>query len=325
MEKYLRKCLNSLIVCEENMKLLEVLVVNDGSKDSSSQIAHEYESRFLNTFRVIDKENGNYGSCINRGLQDATGKYIKVLDADDYFDTVALNKAINFLSKNDYDLILTDYNKVTEDGKVEKMFELPIPHNTKLSFEQLLGFSAQRMHMHRIFYKTDNLRKMNYHQTEGMSYTDQEWMGKPMTTVNTVYYMDICLYQYLVGRNGQTISPETLMRSIKQYMHAIYVLLKLYNEYQGDDIHKKYLWYRIYGQSAYMYGICLCETKNADLTPLFEFDNKLKTLNIDIYNELANKKICKIFKYIKHWREKKYKRSSPFLTNFISVRNKIKI
>ena len=59
MEKYLHKCLNSLIVSDKSLEKLEVLIVNDGSKDSSSQIAHEYESKFPKTFRVIDKENGN--------------------------------------------------------------------------------------------------------------------------------------------------------------------------------------------------------------------------------------------------------------------------
>ncbi len=323
MEKYLRKCLDSLIVCEGNMKLLEVLVVNDGSKDSSSQIAHEYESRFPNTFRVIDKENGNYGSCVNRGLKEATGKYVKVLDADDFFDTDSFNKTIVFLSENNYDLVLTDYNKVTVDGKVEKMFELKIPHNTPLTIKDLLGFSAARMHMHRIFYQTNKLRAINYHQTEGMSYTDQEWMGEPMTTVDTVYYLDVCLYQYLVGRDGQTVDPNTLIKSIRQYMHAIYVLLNLYNNYQGDDVHRKYLWHRIYGQSTYMYSILLYGTKNADLTPLFEFDSKLKQLNEVIYNELAEAKVFHIYKYIKHWRVKQYRRSSNLLATLVSIRSKI--
>lgn len=85
MEKYLDKCLASLIIEDkELMRQLEVLVVIDGAKDRSSEIAHTYQNRFADTFRVIDKENGNYGSCINRGLKEATGRYVKVLDADDY-------------------------------------------------------------------------------------------------------------------------------------------------------------------------------------------------------------------------------------------------
>lgn len=94
MQDYLRRCLDSLIVPEEQMQLLEVLVVNDGSKDNSSAIAHEYQDKYPGTFRVIDKENGNYGSCVNRGLKEATGKYIKILDADDWFDTKALTSFV---------------------------------------------------------------------------------------------------------------------------------------------------------------------------------------------------------------------------------------
>lgn len=318
MEKYLRKCLNSLIVPEENMRRIEVLVVNDGSKDSSSAIGHEYEAKYPQTFRVIDKENGNYGSCVNRGLKEAVGKYVKVLDADDYFDTSAFNIAIEFLAQNDYDLVLTDYSRVTEDGHAEKVFELTIPHNTPLTMKDLLGFSAERMHMHRIFYQTEKLRGIGYHQTEGMSYTDQEWMGEPMTTVNTLYYMDINLYQYLVGRGEQTVNPEVLLKSVRQYFHAIYVLIELYNRYQGDGAHKKYIWYRIYGQAFYMYELFLCRKAKLDLTPLFEFDDKLKSLNADIYNFLDESTYSK-FLFIKHWRRHRYSRSSTAVVLYCTL------
>ena len=88
MEKYLEKCLDSLLVSDNEMlKTLEVLIVIDGAKDGSSAIGHRYQDLYPDTFRVIDKENGNYGSCINRGLKEATGTFIKILDADDWFDT----------------------------------------------------------------------------------------------------------------------------------------------------------------------------------------------------------------------------------------------
>ena len=109
MQDYLRRCLDSLIVPEEQMQLLEVLVVNDGSKDNSSAIAHEYQDKYPDTFRVIDKENGNYGSCVNRGLKEASGKYIKILDADDWFDKTILARYVEFLKTLNVDLVLTDY------------------------------------------------------------------------------------------------------------------------------------------------------------------------------------------------------------------------
>ena len=87
MEKYLSRCCQSLIVAPEFMEKLEVLVINDGSKDKTSEIGHSFESKYPETFRCIDKENGNYGSCVNRGLKEAKGTYIKILDADDTFET----------------------------------------------------------------------------------------------------------------------------------------------------------------------------------------------------------------------------------------------
>ena len=68
MEKYLQNCLDSLLLSEKQMQDYEVWIINDGSKDRSSEIAHSYELRYPDTFRVVDKNNGNYGSCINCGL-----------------------------------------------------------------------------------------------------------------------------------------------------------------------------------------------------------------------------------------------------------------
>ena len=106
MEKYLSYCLDSLCVNQDN---LEVLVINDGSKDTTSDIAHQYMEQYPHIFRVIDKANGNYGSCVNRGLTEAKGKYIKILDADDSFDTENFKDFLAFLEKTDADLVLSDF------------------------------------------------------------------------------------------------------------------------------------------------------------------------------------------------------------------------
>ena len=120
MERYLDKCLSSLCVTDHNLlNTLEVLVINDGSKDASSKIGHRYHDEYPYVFRVIDKENGNYGSCINRGLKEATGKYIKVLDADDYFDSSVLGQYLDFLFEQEVDYKHT-HSRAYAGGQTEK-------------------------------------------------------------------------------------------------------------------------------------------------------------------------------------------------------------
>ena len=126
MQDYLRRCLDSLIVPEEQMKQLEVLVINDGSKDNSSAIAHEYQDKYPDTFRVIDKENGNYGSCVNRGLKEATGKYIKILDVDNRYANEEFVDFLKILSEIDVDLVVNDYVRIYNSFRVAETLDMPV-------------------------------------------------------------------------------------------------------------------------------------------------------------------------------------------------------
>jgi len=83
VEKYLRRCLDSLLL-PEVLEEIEVLVVNDGSKDGSADIARAYEKKYPQTVVFVDKENGGHGSTINVGIEKAQGTYFKVLDSDDW-------------------------------------------------------------------------------------------------------------------------------------------------------------------------------------------------------------------------------------------------
>ena len=86
VEKYLNQTLDSFIQ-EEILADIEVLIVDDGSKDRTPLIGKEYEEKYPGTFRVISKENGGHGSTINRGILEARGRYFKVVDGDDWVNT----------------------------------------------------------------------------------------------------------------------------------------------------------------------------------------------------------------------------------------------
>lgn len=219
MQDYLRRCLDSLILKDsEQMNQLEILVINDGSKDNSSAIAHEYEAKYPNTFRVIDKENGNYGSCVNRGLKEATGKYIKILDADDWLDTRAFPKYLEALQQIDVDLILTAYSIVDAESMKVSVAYKPNLQKSRIYKYSVCGIDEVGVYtMHAVTYRTNLLCDINYLQTEGISYTDSEWVHLPLYAVKTMCYIDLNGYQYLVGREGQTMDSKVMMRTINHH------------------------------------------------------------------------------------------------------------
>lgn len=322
MQDYLCRCLDSLIVPEEQMKQLEVLVINDGSKDNSSAIAHEYQDKYPDTFRVIDKENGNYGSCVNRGLKEATGKYIKILDADDWFDNQEFQSFLDKLFQLDYDLILTDFQVVNENKKVIEMPILTISPYEEYCFENTFTILENEVKMHNVTYKRDKLIDISYQQTEGISYTDQEWITGPMVAVDSIYYINIVLYQYMLGREGQTMSPESMRKSFSHMTKVVLSLGDIWNKYQGENIRKVFLRDKFIKllKVVYRSGI---ENKIYDEDDLLQFDQMLKKTNLNIYYDLNKVLISKIVRipYIKLWRSNKtYLLAFFFMLNRLFVK-----
>lgn len=315
MEKYLRKCLDSLIVSDENMQLLEVLVINDGSKDSSSQIAHEYETKFSQTFRVIDKENGNYGSCVNRGLKEATGKYVKVLDADDYFVREVFDEYVNRLNnmREDVDLVLTDYSQIDEYGKttLTSKFTHYLPVGSVFTLNKLAESpEMMRSLIHQnITYKTKNLVQMNYRQTEGISYTDNEWVFMPSIAVNKICYFPCNFYVYLIGREGQTFDPKVFFKSYGQRGIVMLSMVDYYSKNYDtcSSSSKVFMKARLIARLGdfYYYHLCINGSKGSCET-LLSFETNLKLKCPDVFEELNNVSNKMKIHYIRSWRKSNY-------------------
>lgn len=246
MEDYLDKCLTSLVIGEpdsEIMCCLEVIVVNDGSTDRSSEIAHHYEHKYPNTFKVIDKKNGNYGSCINVALPIASGTYVKVLDADDSFDRDAFLLYLNEIKDLDVDVILTEFCEIHLSGKtVLQKKTIPLEEHKVFTWQVMIPVLNSIMSSHYFTYRRQMLIDIGYHQTEGRYYTDNEWIASPLISVQTVYYLPVFLYIYLLGRNGQTVSREVRKKSLESYKSLLLYLGKLWHSYHGDEQRKLMLY-----------------------------------------------------------------------------------
>ena len=287
MEKYLRRCLDSLIIDEEGMKQLEVLIINDGSKDLSSKIAHEYQDKYPDTYRVIDKENGNYGSCINRGLQEAKGKYIKILDADDYFANESFSRYMKKISNIDVDIVLNDANLVNPFGNILKTWKFNLSNSIIDDFFSWNIFPE----MHTVAYRTSNLRKINYVQLEGISYTDQQWIFLPMTTVHKGFYFNEPLYQYLVGREGQTMQPDIVNKNRFMMIKVLTNMFDVYNTIDTTYVKKNWMHDKLISNITGFFRLHIIDLKQAEDIELLDFEKHIKESNDDFHNELIKKMV----------------------------------
>ena len=303
MEAYLAKGLDSVLSIDDPSPL-DVIVVNDGGKDGTLEIARSYENRFSEIVTVIDKENGNYGSCINAGLKIAQGKYVKILDADDSFFAENFNRFVRVLGEIDVDIVFSDYIKYYSSEDTE-LIKYSLPCNVKMDTPDFYDNEAfASIQMPAITFKTDNLRKIGYHQTERISYTDMEWCFAPMSEVKDFYYFNEPIYRYLLSREGQTMNPNVQIRRFNHVLQSLTSILESYSKLEVNEYCKDYLIGQILRHLLYVYRFFLVDNKGIDRSALREFDNIVRTHCQEAYaksNEFEYRpKIA--YKYIAEWR-----------------------
>lgn len=243
MEALLPRCLDSLI-SEKTTARLEVLVVNDGSKDGSLAVARAFEAKHPECIKVIDKPNGNYGSTINAALPLASGTYVKILDSDDWFDTGALERYLDELDAlaEPVDMSITHFRTIHDDGTQETIKynvygREPYEYRRVYDLDEVLAGGYIRFFlMHALTYRTELLRSSGYRQTEGISYTDTEWAAFPVFHARNIVFHDIILYQYNLAREGQTMDPAVLMKSLPQLEKVTMSMIDYYYNADTDSL-----------------------------------------------------------------------------------------
>lgn len=242
VEKYINKCLDSLIVPEEQMKLLEIIVVNDGTPDNSAVMAKEYEKRYPETFKVIDKENGGHGSAWNKGVELATGKYLRFLDSDDWL--VNFSKFLKKLEKYDVDMVFTGVHQTFEDSSKEdnnfmgiSMISDKICEVDKYDWEPTnkiyRGYNLTNFQM--CTYRTSIIKQYHPVFLEKMFYDDEILFALPLLSSKTFVYFDQILYVYLLGRSGQTMDPKVMVRNIDFKVKTRKYLVDFCNQHPGQS------------------------------------------------------------------------------------------
>ncbi|TGN27167.1 glycosyltransferase family 2 protein [Empedobacter tilapiae] len=235
-QEYLCKCLDSLIIKEQLFSLVEILLIIDGSPDNSLSIAQEYEEKYPQNFVVINKENGGYGSVLKRGIKEAKGKYCKVLDSDDWYDKQEFEKFVNELQLINSDVIVTDFVKEFVFENREELQTLPHLKNNQVYQldEEINKLEGDVFVMHRLTYKTEILRKSEIDFPEKVFYTDTLFASIPLFFAKDLYYTNLQLYRYFIGRDGQTIAPESIRKNRKSVETVIRYYYQKYLENKSN-------------------------------------------------------------------------------------------
>lgn len=228
-EKFLASCLDSLLVGLDDK--LEVFVVNDGSKDKTSEIAHKYEKEH-NFIKVIDKENGGHGSAVNVTIPLATGLYYKILDSDDHLSKDGLFELIEDIENkqkenNLPDVYLADYLSVsilknkTTTISLKKYF--PRLKAVVKADEIKKIPSSSFIMLHAVFAKTKMLQDSNLNLLEHTFYEDNQYVYHVCLNALTYCHLEKPIYLYSVGFSDQSISLANMQ---KNYSHQLRVLAK---------------------------------------------------------------------------------------------------
>lgn len=244
VEAYLEKTLRTLLA-HRNAGKTEIIVVNDGSKDRTAEIAQRFAELSNGIVRVINKENGGHGSTINAGIDAARGRYFRLIDGDDWVDPENLATLVDKLENETVDIVLTkgSYEYIEQAELVNIIDYDMLNEGTVHFFDDLLypgyGFETYGPLLTTGNYRTEVLKKADFRISEKKPYVDMEFNSFALRYVQTLKYYDLDIYRYLIGRAGQTVSRDFWKKKYKDHKYVILNILKTINSMPDYSAAKK--------------------------------------------------------------------------------------
>ena len=232
-ETYMAQAIESILPGGEDV---EILIVNDGSKDRTAEIGKEYEEKYPGIVKLINKENGGHGDAVNAGLAHASGKYFKVVDSDDWVDRISLMKILNVLKnfeeeEQEVDMLIANYvyEKVGMEHKKVIRYDNVLPENQILKWDEIGQFHiGQYILMHSVIYRTDMLKLCQLTLPKHTFYVDNIYVYYPLPHVRTLYYMNVDFYRYFIGREDQSVNEKVMISRIDQQIFVTKTMIDMY-------------------------------------------------------------------------------------------------
>ncbi len=227
---YMKRAIETLLTGGNDM---EIIIVDDGSVDDTAKIADKYAAKYPEIIKVIHQENGGHGEAVNTGLCHAKGLYFKVVDSDDWVNEAALRKVLEKLRElvedgQSLDLMIANY--VYEKPSINKHkvmdYKTALPQDRIFTWNDIIFFKqSQHIIMHAAMYRTKLLKDCGLKLPKHTFYVDNIFVYHPLPYVKTMYYLDVNLYRYFIGRDDQSVNEKNMIKRIDQQIYITKIMI----------------------------------------------------------------------------------------------------
>lgn len=229
----MRNCVDSLL---KGGELVEILIVNDGSKDDTAKIADEYAEKYPTIVRVIHQENGGHGEAVNTGIRNATGFYFKVVDSDDWVNEEAFEAILKKLQEliagpQTLDMMISNFVYEKQGVKRKKImrYRKYLPQNRIFTWDEVSNMPVGKyILMHSVIYRTELLRECGLELPKHTFYVDNIYVYYPLPFVRKVYYLDVDFYRYYIGREDQSVNEKVMISRLDQQIFVTKIMIDMY-------------------------------------------------------------------------------------------------
>lgn len=236
---YLDRCVQSLLAGNHNV---ELLLVDDGSTDSTPQLVDQYQTQYPDRVKAIHQPNGGHGQAINTGLANATGIYLKVVDSDDWLDDSAFDQMMVFLTKtvekhNLMDMVIANFVFDKQGASHKKVMSYPqLPTGRVFSWDDVRFPFGKYLLMHSVIYRTAMVRdEAKLQLPKHTFYVDNIYVFTPMIYVRRMYYLNVNLYHYFLGRDDQSVNDSVMISRADQQLKVNRIMLHFFVEHPELD------------------------------------------------------------------------------------------
>lgn len=286
--EYLKRCVDSLVT---QLDRVELILVDDGSSDETGAMLDAYQKDHPDVI-VIHEENAGHGGAINNGLTKATGKYVKIVDSDDWLDQAAYQQVLDYLeSIPEIDLLLCNYVYDKPALSRQRVIKFPhLPVGRTFSWEEVKLRMGQYFMLHSVIYNRRVLDRSGVKLPVKVSYDDNIFVFEPMIYVQTMRYLPVNLYHYFIGRDDQSVNEKVMLRKIDQQIMINKQLIVFYaSQVNKRAPYAKYMKYFLEAVTGVTSVILIRGKKKEYLDKKDDLWRFLKTYDLETYKSFKRR------------------------------------